>query len=319
MAAYSLYDYGRMLSDGVRMAAYTAALRRAVQPGAVVVDLGSGPGFFALLAARLGAARVHAIESAPVIELARTLAQANGLAERITFWPADSLDVSLPESADVVISDLRGALPLYRRHLPAIIDARQRFLKPDGRLIPAQDSLWVAVVSAPELYARYMAPWETLYPAFDWGAARQLAPHVPRQERLTPSQLLTPPQVWAELDYYRLTQPHVTGAATWTCPGDGVAHGLAVWFDTRLYDDIGFSNAPDQPPAIYQTIFFPWEQATTLTAGARLHVQLSARLLGDDYIWQWRTQISSPAGAPQADYRQSTFHAHPLAPPSSPA
>jgi protein arginine N-methyltransferase 1 len=315
MAGYSLYDYGRMIGDRVRMSAYEAALQRAVQPGAVVVDLGCGLGLFALLAARLGAARVHAIEPAPVIETARALALANGLAARITFWPASSLAVNLPEAADIIISDLRGALPLYRQHLPAIIDARQRFLKPGGRLIPAQDSLWAAVVNAPTLYARYTDPWDQTYPQLDLSAGRQLALNVPRQERFTPDQLLTPPQPWAELDYYQLADPHVSGAARWHCRREGVGHGLAVWFATRLLDDIGFSNAPNQPSAIYQAIFFPWERAIPLPGGAQVATHLSAHLVGDDYIWQWRTQISGPNGAPLADWRQSTFHGLPIAPP----
>jgi len=131
---YSLHSYGQMLGDATRMEAYTAALRRAVKPGSVILDLGCGPGVFALLACQWGARRVYAIEPDNVIELAREAATANGFADRIEFFQNFSTDITLPEKVDVIISDLRGVLPWYRQHIPSIVDARNRFLAPDGVL-----------------------------------------------------------------------------------------------------------------------------------------------------------------------------------------
>ena len=59
---FTLRNYGEMIDDAVRMDAYVAALRRVVKPGDVVLDIGTGTGIFAVLAARLGARRVFAVE-----------------------------------------------------------------------------------------------------------------------------------------------------------------------------------------------------------------------------------------------------------------
>ena len=48
---YNLAGYGKMILDRGRMDAYIRALRESVKPGSVVVDLGCGPGLFALMAA----------------------------------------------------------------------------------------------------------------------------------------------------------------------------------------------------------------------------------------------------------------------------
>src|SRR5688572_3245541 len=158
---YSVHSYGRMLADSVRMGAYSAALKRAVRPGSVVLDLGCGPGVFALLACKLGARRVYAVEPDNVIQLAREAAFANGVADRIEFFQDLSTEITLPEPADVIISDLRGVLPWYQQHIPSIVDARTRFLAQGGILIPARDTLWAAIVEAPERYQEIVSPWQS--------------------------------------------------------------------------------------------------------------------------------------------------------------
>ena len=60
---YTLAQYGEMIRDQVRTTACTQALRAVVvRPGAVEVDIGTGPGIMAVLACQVGAIRVFAIE-----------------------------------------------------------------------------------------------------------------------------------------------------------------------------------------------------------------------------------------------------------------
>ena len=140
-----------MIADATRMGAFARALGQAIKPGAVVIDIGTGTGICALLACRHGARRVYAIEPDDAIQVAREIAAANGYADRIEFIQAISTQVTLPERADVIVSDLGGVLPWFQRHIPSIVDARARFLAPGGVLIPQQDVGWAAVVEAHEL------------------------------------------------------------------------------------------------------------------------------------------------------------------------
>src|SRR5688572_25765075 len=119
---YSVAGYGSMMADLVRMDACVEALRRAVRPGSVVLDLGAGTGVFSLLACKLGARRVFAVEPNDAIQVARQAAAANGCGDRIDFFQELSTKISLPEAADVIISDLRGVLPWFTQHLPSILD-----------------------------------------------------------------------------------------------------------------------------------------------------------------------------------------------------
>ena len=114
---YSPHDHGWMIAHRVRVGAYRQALEKVVNPGSVVVDIGTGTGIFAVFACQLGARKVFAIESGEIIELARQIAKDNNCSENIEFIRELSTRVELPERADMVISDIRGALPLYNGSL----------------------------------------------------------------------------------------------------------------------------------------------------------------------------------------------------------
>lgn len=68
----SRFDLHRMyLRDGVRNAAYATAIAHHVRPGSRVLDLGTGTGIWACVAAKAGAAKVVAVEFSDLAELAR--------------------------------------------------------------------------------------------------------------------------------------------------------------------------------------------------------------------------------------------------------
>ena len=156
---FSIRDYGDMIADKVRLDPYTYALKAKIGPNSVVLDIGTGAGIHALLACKFGARKVYAIEPNDAIHLARELAQANGFADRIEFIQDISTHVTLPERADVIVSDLRGVLPLYGQHIPSIIDARQRHLAPGGTLIPPRDTVWASLVEARCVSDDVVGPW----------------------------------------------------------------------------------------------------------------------------------------------------------------
>src|ERR1700704_416640 len=158
---YSILEYGNMIADGERFHAYQEAIASAVRPGDAVAEIGCGPAVFALLACQAGAKRVYAIETQDVIEVAGQIAAANGFANQIQFFQNDSRKVELPERVDVIVSDIRGVLPLFDGALASLQDARRRFLNPNGVMIPRRDVLKAAIVEDEKAYSRLTSPWKT--------------------------------------------------------------------------------------------------------------------------------------------------------------
>jgi protein arginine N-methyltransferase 1 len=313
---YALYDYARMIADRVRTDAYARALRQVLRPGGVCLDLGTGTGFFAVLACRLGARKVIAIEPNDAIHVAREVAAANGCADRITFIQDFSTRVELEERADVIVTDLHGILPLYEQALPTLIDAGHRLLAPGGTLIPQRETLWAAVVEAPDTYQRTSVLGPEPVHGVDLGAMRSRLLNTWRKTRVRPDQLLAAPRPWATLDYTKLEGTGVQAEVAWTVERQGVGHGLLLGFDTTLAEGVRLSTAPGQPDFFWGQGYFPWLEPVPLAAGDLVEAALRADLVGPDYVWRWNSRVRAggPAGPVRADFRQSTFFGAGLGP-----
>lgn len=301
---YSLHFYGEMIANGPRVEPYVQALRQTVKPDSVVLDLGCGQGLFALLACRFGARRVYAIEPDNVINIARETAAANGVGDRIEFFQTVSTEVTLPELATIIISDLRGVLPWFQKHIPSIVDARQRLLAPGGVLIPRRDRLWAALVEASEQYEEIVGPWRKGLFDLDLSAGLSKITNTWRKTRIQSSELLTEALCWTTLDYHTVNSADMQVEISWRVERTGIAHGIAVWFDAVLADAIGFSNRPGAPELIYGNAFFPFPQPVEVREGERVEVRLRADLVQDDYVWTWATDFTDRG----LGFRQSTFY-----------
>jgi type I protein arginine methyltransferase len=313
---YSLRDYGEMIADEERFSAYSRAITQAVRPGDAVLEIGCGPGVFAMLACKAGARKVYAIESEDVVEFARELAAANGLSERIQFIHGDSRKTELPERVNVIVSDIRGVLPLYDHAIPAIEDARQRFLAPGGILIPHRDVLKAALIDAGEFYCRVVSPWRNASSGTKLSSALPLILNASYTGRFKSEQLLSDALSWGELDYATGSDTSVAADLTFRALRPGVAHGVCVWFETRLLDDIGYSTRPGAVNSVYGQTFFPWLAEVSLEEGQEVRVRLQANLVGEDYVWRWVTTIGHAGSDEERKFEQSTFRGSVFSPES---
>ena len=132
--------YYHMFVDPLKAGAYLRALERQVRPGMRVLDVGAGLGIFSVAAAKLGAERVWAVESRPILETARALAEENGVASRIEFVRGDLFDPAVAArigEVDLVVSEFIGDEIFDEEILLKTIWMRDLYLgERGGRLLP---------------------------------------------------------------------------------------------------------------------------------------------------------------------------------------
>src|SRR5579884_3443535 len=312
---YSLDQYGLMIGDKLRFPPYAEAIARAVRPGDAVVDLGSGPGVFALLACRAGARRVYAIDLDGVVDFGRQLAATNGFSDRIEFLRGDSRQIHLPEKVNVIVADLRGSLPFFGQAINSLEDARTRFLMDGGTLIPGKDILCAALIEARDYYESITEPW-TRVNNLDLSASLFIVLNGIYRQHFKPEQLLSEPQQWCTLEYSTGASTRGSGSVTLKALRSGTAHGIGLWFETQLLDGIGFSTIPAGIESVYGQGFLPWPEPVTLHPGDEVRVELHADPVGTDYVWRWESWIAPRDAGPARHFLQSTFYGAHFSPSS---
>lgn len=288
----SLLHHRAMIADAVRCQAYQQALAMRVRPGDRVLDLGAGSGLLGFFALQAGAAHVYAIECNPdALERARELAQANGWQKRITWLQGTSTELTVPEAVDGIVSETLGNLAIDEDNPRYLADARARFLKPDGWIIPEQVTILLAPVELAAAHASLITFWTKPHYQMNWTPLHALAANARYQQRLPADAPLAAPRPVQTIDYRSIAPSPASYAFETTvmyeAQRDGVCHGLGGWFEARLTAGITLSTAPQLPETHWSHMFFPLHEACPVRAGDVCRVQVSARPLARQLVWSW--------------------------------
>jgi len=268
--------HAAMLNDTGRNRAFEAAIRRAVRPGMRVLDIGTGTGLLAMMAARAGAGRVTACESVlPLAEAAREIVRLNGLADRIDVVHARSADLALgrdmAERAELLIGEIVDAGLLSERILESFADARARLLVPGAAMIPQAAKVYAVPVESAEIAAERRVGRAA---GFDLTPFNRAIPGIYVQidlARYDWRPLAAPVEVFA-FDFSTATPDPAEAAFRLHPVADGTAHAIAFWFRLALDGEGAIATGPDDPPT-------HWKQAVyALEAPVRLNQNEPARL-----------------------------------------
>merc|ERR1719229_978386 len=103
------------------------------------MDVGSGTGALAFFALQAGAAKVYCVEASRMAGVIEQLAAENGWSDRIVIvnMVLQEIRDEVPEQVDVITHETLGTFLFAERGIETVLAARQRFLKPGGKLYPA--------------------------------------------------------------------------------------------------------------------------------------------------------------------------------------
>lgn len=284
-----MLDYHRkLLADETRMRAYRDAIHSLVRSNDVVLDLGAGTGVLSFFACEAGAARVYAVEEQHMADVIRLLSKENGFADRIVVLHEHSSKIELPERASVLVTETMGAFGFEEQIASSILDARQRLLRDDARIVPNRLALFVTPVELPRHYEERVA-WSGALPYFaqlrTFTANTITTADVSREAQLAEAVRII------DVDLTAHGETTFTGSASFAVTREATLHGFGGWFEASLAPDITISNAAPGETH-WRQVFLPLEEPLAVAHGTRIELELQTR---DGKAWRWRGRAGERA------------------------
>lgn len=278
-------DHEKMLRDAPRNKAFLTALQQRVKPDSLVLDIGAGQGIWAITAAKLGAKRVVAVDSDELLMgLIKRLARENGVGDIVFPHCGYSTNLSLEREFDVVVGEIIGVHGFDENIVQVFHDARERFLKPGGALIPEQLSLHVALGRVAE------HPVQPAASELNFAYFAQIGQNVPLSwTQRDQVEWLSPTQCLIDRDLNQDSAPlSLEGLrAQWQFDTAVQANCFVIWFRSRLSPGCVLSSrqtsswrpviyrlAPHAPSARHFALEFSY-----LNSGAQWQITLDAKAM----------------------------------------
>jgi len=296
------------VADAERLDIFRKAIAKTVSSGSSIADLGCGSGVLGLLCMEAGAAHVYAVDDGAMIEVAKEVARHAGFSGRATFIRGKSSQIELPELVDVVICDHVGYFGFDYAIVDFLADARKRFLKPGGTLIPSRIFLKLAAVSShkcDELANGWRA--SHIPDAFHW--LRSHAINTKHSVSLGCDDVLGQPATLGEIDLYADNQDFFIWNTELHIEKDALMHGLAGWFECELAADVWMTNSPlAEKPIQRPQAFLPIDEAVPVKRGDVVKATVMARPA--EHLIAWTVEF--PAAGRR--FAQSTWQSMMMAP-----
>jgi protein arginine N-methyltransferase 1 len=285
-----------LLGDRIRMRAFRAAIDEVVQPGMTVLDLGTGTGILAEWALRNGAARVYGVEFNQDV-LANAAERLDAAGYGASFKPIHglSLEVTLPEAVDVVVSETLGNLADNEGAVEILDDARRRFLAPGGLIIPSRVESYLVPVAAERAHGLVRTCAVADVDAGDWlslvkkrGGRDQF--DVYYDAVLPRSTHLAAPRVARRYDLGRANDATYSETLTWTVHDAGLLTGFKGYFIATLSPTVALDISGDDPGS------GAWDTRTSSDSWKHCYIPIARPVLvcRDDRIRLELTRTARP-------------------------
>lgn len=287
----------KLLGDDTRNRAFYSALKKHITADTSVLDIGSGTGVWAIVAARLGAKRVVAVEQDPLlIGLINSLAKANGVSDRVEAVAGYSWQIQLGREFDIVISETIGNLAFEEQIIPIMMDARERLLKPGGILIPESVSLVAVPAHLKSSHEKLPAGIALEYDIFE-----SLAMNIPvGLNALSQLRVLSDAQDLLRVDLKTVNAiPEFAGlTARWEMKDISDVNCFAVWAEATLTEGVNLT-------AIRTTSWTPFMYRVKPFSGGRGLIEFNFTITATSNYWkatfsseqERQSQVYSPAYA----------------------
>eukprot|EP00593_Proboscia_inermis_P009971 CAMPEP_0171325450 /NCGR_PEP_ID=MMETSP0816-20121228/116814_1 /TAXON_ID=420281 /ORGANISM="Proboscia inermis, Strain CCAP1064/1" /LENGTH=384 /DNA_ID=CAMNT_0011824625 /DNA_START=762 /DNA_END=1916 /DNA_ORIENTATION=- len=259
-----------MIKDEVRTRTYQMAImqNKHLFKDKIVLDVGCGTGILSMFAASAGAKHVYAVDCSSIIDSAKKIVEINGFKDQITLIKGKVEDIELPvETVDILISEWMGYFLLYESMLDTVLYARDKWLAPNGLILPDKAILYIAAIEDAHLKHERIDFWDNVY-GFDMSVIKDAALREPVVDVVDAKNVVSNAYPILKLDIKTCTKKDLAFSSRFAIKAkrNDYVHGFVSYFDcafTHIHKPLGFSTAPHARYTHWkQTVFYMGETLT---------------------------------------------------------
>jgi protein arginine N-methyltransferase 1 len=230
-----------------------------------------------------------------IADVAAELIEANGFRGRITLIRKNSKKVRLPERCDVLVTETLSTFCFDSENtIEFLADARDRFLKPGGCLIPESANTFLLPFSSDAFGPGSLMPrfYNLDYQPF---VKKLLNEYSLIRASGKPLLALSPPAVCYSIDFRKDTQNPEKTFVPFRIAADGRLDGFLGWFEARLCEGVTLSNSPYLPLTPWWQLYRPLLEQPHYQAGQTILLCLDPNIVAGEAQWKYALQSAEPA------------------------
>lgn len=242
-----------MLKDKVRTLAYKFALKQLDGP---ILDIGCGTGILSLFCASQGA-KVTAVEMASIATQAKEVIKKNGYEDSIELKRGKLEDLKLEKKYKGLVSEWMGYFLLYESMLDSVIEARDKYLLPGGKvsylsqMYPNKAQMFLAPLQDTEFRKNNIDFWQKVH-GFDYSPVHENAISEALVDIIESEQIIGTPCCISDFDLETITKEELDFVSGFEVKitQKGLMSGLVSWFDcwfTHNPESVLLSTSPHTP------------------------------------------------------------------------
>lgn len=201
----------------------------------IVLDIGCGTGILSIFAARAGAKHVYAVDNAEIALFAKEIVRNNNLENKITVYKGKVEEINFPfkeGEVDIIISEWMGYFLLFESMLDCIIWARDKYLRPGGKMLPDRTLMYIAAIEDSEFTGEKTDFWRDVY-GVDMSVMARGVFKDPMVDTVPANNIMSDTCCVLDLDLLKCTQKDVNFANYYSLKmkHNDKIHAFVVWFD----------------------------------------------------------------------------------------
>ncbi len=270
-----------MMNDEKRNKCFYESINKNVTSEDVVLEIGTGSGLLAMMAAKAGAKHVYTCEKVlPIATAAKKIINKNKLSDKITVnnKSSENLEINkdIPAKIDVLIAEILGTTLLEENIINVLNNLYEKLPSLPKKVIPCGAVIYGILIESPSLWKKIKV--ENTF-GFDLQEFNNLyhEPSIQIDLKNNEYSQLSDKFEVARFDFTRQIKKEDASDISVKIIKNGNCHGVVLWYSLFTHEDIFIDTSPESEQTHWQQGFHPFELAETLKNGNYVNLKVSQK------------------------------------------